>query len=131
MVRICLMSTALAFLAGCRGAEAPATVQGRVFFRQMPLSRGLIVFCPDETRGSSGPLARAEIQADGTYNLATAEGREVQPGWYRVTVAAIDDSSSYAAGRSLLPIKYRDPDLSGLSREVMPGRENHIDFDLQ
>jgi len=29
-----------------------------------------------------------------------------------------------------VPLKYRDPDLSGLDYQVEPGRDNHIDFHL-
>jgi hypothetical protein len=131
--------TALLFAAavGCHGASVPqASVAGKVSFRGMPLRGGTIVFIPDASRGSSGPLARGTIQTDGSYRLQTEDESSGAPaGWYRVTVMAIDGFAYAGAAayvpRSLLPDKYRDPDLSGLVCEVKPGRDNQINFNLE
>jgi hypothetical protein len=117
-------------MAGCQEAPAPVTVKGRVLYRDWPLPHGLIVFSPDSSRGSSGEMARAEIQAGGFYNLRDQKGQTVPAGWYRVTVAAIE-AEGLGPGRSILPEKYRDPRLSGLVCEVKGGQENQIDFNLQ
>jgi hypothetical protein len=96
----------------------------------------VIVFTPDESRGGSGPLARAEIQADGAYQLRTGESPGAVAGWYRVTVVAVETSLAYSGGRSfrvprsVLPDKYRDPELSGLTCEVKSGKANGINFNL-
>jgi hypothetical protein len=115
--------------AGCQEPPAPVAVKGRVLYRDWPLTHGLIVFSPDSSRGSSGPMARAEIQA-GFYNLRDQSGQTVPAGYYRVTVAAIE-ADGIGPGRSLLPDKYRDPRLSGLVCEIKGGQENQIDFNLQ
>ena len=131
-----LVTAMLFAVVGCHGSSAPqAAVVGKVFFRGTPLRGGTIVFIPDTSRGGSGPLARGAIQTDGSFRLQTEDGSAGAPaGWYRVTVMAID-GFAYAGNaayvpRSLLPDKYRDPDLSGLVCEVKPGHDNQINFNL-
>jgi hypothetical protein len=100
------------------------------------LPHGTIVFTPDAIRGGTGLPVRAEIQPDGSYRLKTTETAGLPPGWYRVTVAAVDTASPapgmpFAGPRSLLPVKYRDPEQSGLLCEVKAGKENAINFNLE
>ena len=124
--------------AGC-GSEnsAPAPVQGRVFYKGAPDATGTIVFAPDPDKGGQGPLARGEIQTDGSYTL-TSDGRPgAAPGWHRVTIVAVQTSPHRPTGtaftdvRWLLPRKYAAPDLSGLEEYVKAGEENVIDFHLE
>jgi hypothetical protein len=123
---------------GCdSGFALPCPVFGRVSYKGAPLRTGTVVFIPDATRGSSGPLARADIQTDGSYVLQTGESAGAPPGWYRVTIAALetrfDDNTrdSSVIPLTLIPEKYRDPALSGLVCEIKIGQENRIDFDLE
>jgi hypothetical protein len=123
--------------AGCESDPGPlTTVVGRVFYKGAPLKRGTIVFSPDEKRGGRGDLARAEIQPDGGYRLRTGDQDGVAEGWYRVTVVAVEavdgpaGDSDFAVYRSLVPLKYRDPDLSGLDFQVKAGANNTADFHL-
>ena len=122
---------------GCdAGGGRLAPVRGRVTYKGLPLHTGTIVFTPDAFRGNSGPLARAEIEPDGTYVLATRDNPGAAAGWHRVTVVAVEAAPGrslagpFAVPHSLLPDRYRDPELSGLACEVKPGRENRFDFDL-
>ncbi len=108
-----------------------APVSGKVSYQGRPLHTGIIVFSPDSARGNSGELARAEIQADGSYRLQSGDRAGTLPGCYRVTVMAIEPGSAASPPHSLLPPKYRDPELSGLSCEVTAGRENTINFNLK
>lgn len=134
---------ALALLAGCVPlfagcGRAPLTpVQGKVAYKGVNLQGGVIVFTPDATRGERGTIAVAKIREDGSYALVTGEAPGASPGWYRVTVSAVANTSfSQPAGsgftypQSLLPEKYRDPDSSLLTCEVKSGRTNNIDFNL-
>jgi hypothetical protein len=123
---------------GCGSPEKPevAPVRGTVSFRGKPLSTGTIVFAPDPLRNGPGPLARADIQADGSYQLMSDKVAGATLGWHRVTVVAVIDGASapgqrFTQPRSLLPEKYRDPELSGLSCEVKPGRPNVFNFNLE
>lgn len=127
----------LPVLGGCGGGAAPLQpVSGKVSFRKMAVQTGVIVFIPDAARGNNGPLAVAEIRADGTYNLKTGEATGAAPGWYRVTIASVSTFATPAAAQSfripqsLLPEKYRDPELSQLACEVK-AKANVIDFDLE
>jgi hypothetical protein len=118
----------LLLAAGCGGsADQTAEVQGRVFYQGKPLDGGTVVFAPDPSRGGSGPLATAEIQPDGRYQLKTGDKPGAVPGWHRVTVAPAGPAG--AATRTL-PAHFRDPDLSGQRYEVKPGQENTIDLNL-
>jgi hypothetical protein len=70
-------------------------------------------------------MSHAEIQENGTYVLRTDSFLGAVPGWHRVTVTASADA------RPLLSARYGDPEQSGLSFEIKPGRENVIDIYLE
>src|SRR5205814_10691646 len=120
-----LAAALLVSAAGC-GADGTALtpVRGKVYYRGVLLSRGTVVFIPDEDRGNRGPLARAEIQPDGSYVLRSGEEAGAVPGWHRVTVVAVEDGSPTSGPRPLVPQKYSDPGLSDLTYQVEPGKEN-------
>jgi len=127
-----LACAALVF--GCGKRPLPLTpVTGKVSYRGFALQSGTIVFAPDAKKGESGPLAHGRIREDGSYSLYTGETYGARPGWYRVTVLSIGASlpgEPYATPQSALPDRYRDPELSLLSREVIAHKSNHIDLDL-
>jgi len=135
----CCLVAALAIVpAGC-GRTTPqglVPVAGKVNYRGRPLTSGTIVFVPDAERGTNGALARADIQPDGSYRLRAGDVPGTVPGWHRVTVTCVEDGG-LAPGqilvvpRSILPPKYQDPQMSGLSCEVKPGQENTINFNLE
>jgi hypothetical protein len=111
-------------------------VHGTVFYNGKPLTCGTIVFTPNPARGCTGPQGSAEIQPDGTFNLRTSDREGAVPGWHRVTILAIEapakspDAARFSIPRSLVPEKYRDPVQSGLACEVLPGKPNGINFNL-
>ncbi|MCI0683936.1 MAG: hypothetical protein L0Y71_17655 [Gemmataceae bacterium] len=123
-------------LAGC--GRAPLTpVNGKVTYKGLALQSGVIVFTPDATRGERGAIAVGKIRDDGSYTLYTSDAAGAAAGWYRVTVSALAATSfsqpagqGFAYPQSLVPEKYRDPDLSMLACEIKPGRTNAIDFNL-
>ena len=94
------------------------------------------MFSPDSLRATTGSLARGEIQPGGTYTLWTADKPGAFVGRHHVTIIALepelvsDPTGRFLLPQSLLPDKYRDPDLSGLACEVKAGQENVLDFDL-
>jgi hypothetical protein len=118
---------------GCdHGTPSLARVSGKILFQNRPLPGGAIVFVPDADRGNNGPLAQGTIQPGGAYTIQTSGQDGAYPGWYRVTVIAVDRGyqSIGSPPRALVPEKYRDPQLSDLTCEVKQGQENSINFNL-
>jgi hypothetical protein len=123
-------ATVLLVLVACgSGTPKLVPVRGKVFYQGAPLHGGSIVFTPDAERGGSGPLAHAEIQADGSYTLRTDHSPGAVPGWHRVSVMAVQAEG--ARHRLLLPRRYSDPEMSGLRHQVKPDRANTIDIHLE
>jgi hypothetical protein len=115
-------------LAGC-GPTAPAPtagVRGLVTFQGRPLGGGVIVFAPDADRGSTGKPISGAIDLDGRYHLT--DGTKVPPGWYRVAIADQPATGGDYSYGPRFPVALRRPDRSGLSREVLAGRDNVFDF---
>jgi hypothetical protein len=118
-----LLVFALLPLAGCGGgAPALTPVQGQVRYKGAPLAGGLVVFAPDQERGTRGPLAHAEVGPDGRFTLMTDGKPGCVPGWHRVAVGG--------AG-TRLPARYSAPELSGLHVEVKPGQPNGCELNLE
>ena len=137
--RIGPLTFCLLFLtAGCQSdAETLSLVRGKVYYKNVLMSGGTIVFTPDPKRGGGGPLAQAEIKPDGTFMLRTGQNLGALVGWHRITLVAVEapPPSNHPEGfvepRTLLPARYRDPELSGLAREVKAGQENVFYFYLE
>ena len=137
LVGLGLAGLACAALAwGCGRTPLPLTpVTGKVSYKGFALQGGTIVFAPDSKKGEPGPIAHGRIREDGSYTLYTADNYGATPGWYRVTVLALmpgagQPGDPYPTPQSILPEKYRDPELSLLACEVKPHRSNQIDFNL-
>jgi hypothetical protein len=133
---ICGSLCALVLLGCDSSTESLLAVRGRVTYRSSALTAGTIVFTPDPQRGAAGPIARGELESDGTYQVWTDDKPGAAAGWYRVTVVALEPNLTGSVDtarlpHSLLPDRYRDPELSGLACEVKVGQDNHIDFELQ
>lgn len=133
-----LIAAAIGFsILGCNsGNSALSPVRGQVLYKGNPLPKGTVVFSPDPQKGVNGPLALASVRQDGNFTMQTEALDGVYPGWYRVTVVAVETGIPQADGGlsfpySLLPEKYRDPELSGLVCEVKPGKVNRFRFNLE
>jgi hypothetical protein len=119
---------------GCRSNAPPpehATVRGTVTFNGKPVAGGLVVFTPDPQRGGHGKPARAETGPDGGFVLQLDASPQIPAGWYRVSIApapAIPDPASLTPP---FPAKLARPDLSGLEREVQPGKEHVFAFAVE
>jgi hypothetical protein len=133
---VCLAATmaAISLISGCGKSKPDETiVRGQILYRGEPLANGLIVFTPDIDHGSDGPPMTAKLLADGSFTVATADGKPVPAGWYRIAVAPKPGSvDTPTAERPYpgLPAKYRNPSNSGLLREVKSGTDNVFCFDL-
>jgi hypothetical protein len=135
MLTVCMLGW---IPAGCEpAAPALSAVHGQVSYNGILLHTGIVVFTPDPLRGTVGPSAHGEIQTDGSYILYTGDQCGAAEGWHRVTIIALESSPYINQGgqrpvpRSLLPDKYRDPELSGVVCEIKPGQDNRIDFNLE
>ena len=147
---IVVLGLILPFLTwGCQQEAGPlSSVSGRVAYKGVPLQGGTIVFVPDESKGQSGPIACGTIKPDGSYSLITkAPADGVNPslpseipgaaaGWYRVTVSALAPASNQPSQpmgfpQSVIPEKYRNPELSRIVCEVKANQTNTINFDLE
>ena len=121
---------------GCGSSETPlAPVTGVVTYQGEPLPRGTIVFTPDTSRGTRGPIALGKIEADGKYTLYTKNDPGAVSGWHVITIVAVEEPmnaslNNAARPRMLLPQKYQSPSSSGLVREVKTNEPNIIDFEL-
>ena len=117
-VAMCLIS------AGCSTKSTdPIAVEGTVTFMGRPLSGGIVVMTPDRARGTNGKPIVGEIQSNGRYELPSTG---LVPGWYRVSIS---DSASWNAVEGF-PASFRRPDRSGLSRELLAGREHRFDYHI-
>ncbi len=124
----CVVLSVICIGCGKSTPVQPAQVRGMVTFQGQPLSGGTIVFAPDRERGGSGKPIVATLEPDGTYRLIATGSAGIPPGWYRVAIA---EPAIHYQGDTLsaaFPDTLRRPDLSGLEREVKPGKENLFDF---
>lgn len=124
----------LALLGGGCGSKAPevgpATVKGRVLLNGQPVAGGLVVFAPNADRGSSGKPAFAETGPDGSYSLQLDRASAIPPGWYRISLAP-PPMLAPAPGAVAFPAKLARPDLSGLEREIKPGKDHVFEFAVE
>lgn len=122
---------ALVPLSGGCGAPAPATgpatVRGTVTLNGQPVAGGLVVFTPHPERGGHGAPAFAETGADGSYALQHDRANAIPVGWYRVSLAP----APVAPPGPVFPARLARPDLSGLEREVRPGRDHVFEFSVE
>ncbi len=119
---------------GC-GRHA-AKVSGSVSFDGQPVTTGVVTFNPV----SSGAAAYGPIGTDGRYTIHTGAETGLEPGDYKVTVAANATPEQAAAmgfkvGREgimplLTPIRYADTSTTPLTVAVKPGSQV-IDLSLE
>ena len=136
------IQTGVAFavlLSGCStGKEEWVRVEGLVTVNGQPLPSGTIVFHPDASRGNTskreprGTIGRGE---PGRYRLTT-DGRDgAPPGWYQVTVFALQPITRENSQRPpewLADPKYADVGTSGLAVAVRKDAGGGAyDLDLQ
>ncbi len=139
------MSKHLAFLtiiaavalvvSGCGGGPSTVPVSGKVTYQGKPLEFGTVMF-----QAESGPIAKAEIQPDGTFTLTTDGDPGAVVGMHQVRVACFSNQAPDSPppppdreptlGRPLIPIKYNNFDQSGLVVEVTKGMEP-VELNLQ
>jgi len=84
-----------------------AYVSGKVTYKGQPISNGMVMFEPDESKGNTGPQALGTIKSDGTYILSSQDaGDGAVVGMHRVGVLGIDPEPTKAKA---LPSIEQDP----------------------
>jgi hypothetical protein len=73
----------------CSNKPRLVRVQGKVIFKEAPLTGGSIWFQPDSTKGNTaGEKASCQLALDGSFEMRTYPyGGGVRPGAYKVTLA--------------------------------------------
>jgi hypothetical protein len=139
--RLLCICTLLVLMQASLGCSRTGTVSGTVKFKDRPLRAGTVIFhCQD------GIVLRAPIDKNGTYSLPAAplgpvqitvviprtrqlnmstEGAPVFKDLKQADKAEPEDSTEQIA----IPLKYRDPETSGLSFTVEGGSQTK-DLDL-
>ena len=134
---------------GCGRSDRPpmAKVSGTITYKGKPLPEASISFLPEADGVRS---AMGKTDAEGRYTLWTYEnGDGAAVGKHRVTVAlhgppekpklnpavAAKMGEAYydqlsALGKPLIPAKYFGPETSGLTADVVKGKNNVFDFEL-
>jgi hypothetical protein len=105
---------------GCGQKSSLGRVHGKVTLDGQPLPSGSVVTLPAAGRGAHGMIKNGE------FELSTAgENDGVVLGTHKVAVSATESSQGTgpeaAAGKSLLPLRYANPETSGLTIEVKSG----------
>jgi hypothetical protein len=99
LIRIPL-AVSLVLLAGC-GGNSLCPVSGKVLVDDEPLTKGFVVYHPDDDRAISGEdLPRAELDKEGVYELRSGNQPGAPPGKYRVVIVAQDLSTRAPDARS-------------------------------
>jgi len=140
-----VMGLALAAVpGGCGAPNGVAKVRGTITYRGKPVAKASVSFIP-EALGTVPALATTD--ESGFYALSTygtGDGAPVGP--CRIAVSLTGPSSplpehlakAEAAaetlrkpGKALIPRKYFSPDTSRLKADVIAGKDNVFDFDLE
>jgi len=136
-LRFLFVACVIPVLCSCGNNNGLATVTGTVRYKGKPLTNAYIAFVPDESGVRS---ASATTDSEGRYYLTTFQSNDGAPiGKHRVVIRAEEepegprlaaDDINYKRGKLLTPARYSDPELSGLTAEVIAKKKNVIDFDL-
>ena len=118
--------------AGCSGSNL-VEVTGKVTYKGAPVKSGTISFV-----AADKPAAYGDLQPDGSFALHTTNpGDGATPGAYRVIVVAMQDQGGLLPEQRsplpppTVPIKYTSLATTDLTAEVVSGKKNVIDFNLE
>ena len=109
-----------------------APVTGKITVAGQPVTRGSVIFMPDEAKGTTGKAAVGDIFPDGTYTLRTFKTNDgAIVGHHRVVISgrAIEDDEGMPPDQRIPP-RYGNPQQSGLTAEVTRTADP-INFDLK
>jgi hypothetical protein len=121
-----VLLAALVVLAGCQTKASPATVSGKVTYKNQPLTSGFVNFYMPE----KGIAAQGAIDADGNYKL---QG-DIVAGTFKVYVQPplpeqLPPGQVSKRPPFNVPPKFQDPGQTPVTKEVKAGT-NNIPIDL-
>lgn len=141
------LAATVLLLAGCPAKPAVGTLSGRVTNQGKPVTDARILF----ENAELGAGTMLELDADGRFTVATADGPGLPPGIYKVAIkpkgkgsgmptATGDLPVEALAGSSfanepppkndLVPDRFNSFDAGGLQTEIRPGANPSWDIDL-
>lgn len=119
---------------GCGGQGlSTVPVTGTVTYKGKPLEGVSVGFVPEPQKGHP---ATGLTDESGRFTLSSFKaGDGATPGEYRVVIAepSSADSEDYSLpdpSKARFPLKYSDPNTSGLKATVTSGAKNDFTFDL-
>jgi hypothetical protein len=120
----------LCLTVGCGGGGPELVpVEGKVLYNGQPLEFGSVMFQP-----ANGPMARGQIEPDGTFTLETGDDTGAVVGKHQVRITCFEtqrpgaqlemtDGGEPGVGKSLIPRKYTSLATSQISVDVTPDQE--------
>jgi hypothetical protein len=129
--KIAAIAPAVLAIMGCGGAY-DASVSGNVTLDGNPVTTGAVAFIP----ATPGPMAYAQVDPSGYYEVFTGKEAGLPPGSYDVTVVSREPPATERSdlggpprpGKALTPLWYSMEQQTPLKFQVEPG---HNDIDLQ
>ena len=121
-------------ICGCFGTTPTTTlelvpVSGSVVFVGSEVIPGEISFKPDQTFGTSGPVAIGVVNSDRTFTLKTVNRSGAPIGHYLVSFRPLyTDSPSPSMSNKQFIIQNADNDASEVKREICKNVSNEFEF---
>lgn len=138
----CLSALLLGILiVGCGSSSKTSPVSGQVTYKGKPVPNANVSFTPAE---GASRAATGLTDGNGNFTLGTLSTSDgALPGNYRISVIARGPDrlpkpgetgsgmpGEMMPGEPIIPLKYFQPDTSGLTFEVKPG-SNHAKLELK
>jgi hypothetical protein len=119
IVSLASLLVIVTIIAGC--GSSTASVTGSVTIDGTPVTSGRVVF---HKEGQAPAIAN--IEGDGTFELAIANSKGLQPGHYKITVASYDIGTPARPGdpppaKLITPRQYVDVGTTPLASDVGTG----------
>lgn len=111
---------------GCSRGEQFFPVSGTVTGGGKPLTKGVVVFHPDASKGNTTRHEpRGDLGDGGAFEMYTVGKAGAPPGWYKVTVmaqvGAVNPNDPYSVPKWAVDKKYLEADTTPLAVEVREG----------